>query len=179
MFLFLASAVAVSAVAAWYDFRTGHIPNGLTLGALVFGLIGHFVFGFAHGGLSGAFAELLPSLAGMALCGLVPMIMFMTGGMGGGDVKLFAAIGSLCHVHHGFEAETYSFVVALLVAPAKLAYDGTLLRTLGNTLALVANPFLRRGRKRDVPEELMTWFRLAPAICVGTLVMLVASGIRP
>jgi prepilin peptidase CpaA len=91
--------------------------------------------------------------------------------MGGGDVKLFAAIGALCGVTDGLRAESYSLVAALVVAPAYLAYRGTLLRTLGQSLALVVNAFRPAHARRRVPAELMTWFRLGPAIFAGTAAM--------
>ena len=48
---------------------------------------------------------------------------------------------------------------AALYAPAKMAWDGKLLQVLGNTFALVANPFLPSDRKRNLSPEMMTMFR--------------------
>jgi len=63
-------------------------------------------------------------------------------------------------------------VIALLWAPACLAYQGRLLRTIANTAVLVTNVFRRPDARRAAPPEVLTWFRLAPAIFLGTVVML-------
>lgn len=172
MTLFDYAAVAVTGLAALWDIRTGRIPNPLTLGALAGGLVGHAVAGGMVSGASGLAQGFLDALVGALVCAAVPTIVFFLRGIGGGDVKLFAALGALCLVRHGLEAETFSFVAALLIAPAYLAYHGKLLGTVGNTLALVVNPLRPREKRHVVPNEMMTWFRLGPAIFAGTCVML-------
>ncbi len=94
--------------------------------------------------------------------------------MGGGDLKLFAAIGALCQPMIGIEAEMYAFVVAAVVAPARLAYQGRLLEVLKNSLSLLLNPLRSKQARQEVPPEMMTWFRLGPAVFVGTAGALVA-----
>src|SRR5439155_795014 len=111
MTIFLFIAVAFAFVGAVIDWRTGHIPNTLTLGALS--------------------------------CAALPLLMYARGGMGGGDVKLFAAIGALALPLAGLEAQTYAFISALFIAPARLAYDGVLLRTVRNAFTMFMNPFRR------------------------------------
>ncbi len=168
MAYFVIFAAAVSAVAAWTDSRSGQIPNWLTFGAMVLGIVAHVSFGWMMGdGWRGALSEGGHSMAGMLLCGLVPGFMYWRGAIGGGDVKLFAALGALCLPMIGLELETYSFVAAALIAPAKLAYEGVLLKTLGRSLALIANPLRQPERRREIPAEMMTWFRLGPAIFLG------------
>ncbi len=171
MLYFLIAAAVVAGVAAWTDARTGQIPNWLTLGALVLALGAHFFAGmsFTHswrGGLAGLGASAL----GAALCVAVPAFMYWQGAIGGGDLKLFAAIGALCYPMNGLEAETYAFIVAALIAPARLAYKGLLFQTLGRSLALVVNPFRKPENRREIPPEVMTWFRLGPSIFVGAAV---------
>ena len=160
--LFLVAAAVVAGLAAWMDIRTGKIPNALTLGALVAGVVGRTIAGGLAGGVHGALAGGGFSIAGALLCGLVPAVMFWFGGAGGGDVKLFAALGALCQPMLGLEVETYAFVAAAVIAPMKLAYDGTLLRTLGRSLALIVNPLRRPEKREEVPREAMTWFRMGP-----------------
>jgi prepilin peptidase CpaA len=93
--------------------------------------------------------------------------MYWKGAIGGGDLKLFAALGALCHPLIGLELEMYAFVAAALIAPAQLAYHGLLLRTLLRSLSLLTNPFRKPENRVDIPAEMMTWFRLGPAILVG------------
>ena len=71
---------------------------------------------------------------------------------------------------HTERRQTYAFIAAALIAPAKLAYKGVLLQTLGRSLALVVNPLRKPENRREISPELMTWFRLGPAIFVGAAV---------
>jgi prepilin peptidase CpaA len=160
--------VVVSAVAAAYDWRTGHIPNWLTLGALGIGVVGHAALGFATTGkafdaLTGAVFSLLGALS----CAAVPLLLYRLGAIGGGDVKLLAGLGAILRPMMGVEAELYSFIAAAIAAPGWLAYEGKLGAVLGNTLALVKNPFLPEDRRRDIPPEMLTSLRFGPAIFVG------------
>jgi prepilin peptidase CpaA len=171
--LFLLAAAIVAGLAAWTDIRTGKIPNGLALGALGGGIVARIVVGGLAAGWHGALIAGAYSMAGALLCGLIPGAMYWFGGAGGGDVKLFAALGALCLPMLGLEVETYSFVAAAVLAPMKLAYDGTLLRTLGRSLALALNPLRPQAKRQAVPREVMTWFRMGPAIFVGVAASLV------
>lgn len=170
MTLFDAAALAVTALAALWDIRTGRIPNRLTLGALAGAFLAHAITGAARGGASGLALALAEAALGTLVCAAVPLLVFFLHGMGGGDVKLFAALGALCSAHRGLEAETYSFVVALLIAPAHLAYRGKLLSTLGHAVLVALGPLARRGERQTVASEPLLWFRLGPAIFAGTCI---------
>jgi len=169
MLLFVVAATVVAAAAAWTDFRTGHIPNWITLPPIAAAVVAHSVLGIWREGVTAGVVAAGTSLGGVALCVLMPAVMWWMGAMGGGDLKLFAAIGALCLPMLGIEAELYAFVVAALVAPAQLAYRGQLFPVLKNSLALAFNPLRKKSAKREVPPEMMTWFRLGPAIFVGML----------
>jgi prepilin peptidase CpaA len=173
MFGFLMAATLITAIAAFTDYRTGHIPNWVTLPALCAGIVGHLAYGWYHFGFTEGVVEGGTAIGGAALCSLAPGLMYWKGGMGGGDLKLFAALGALCQPMIGIEAETYAFVVAALVAPARLAYQGRLFAVLKNTLVLLMNPLRSAKAKRDVPPEMMTWFRLGPSIFIGMVATLV------
>ncbi|MCC8163791.1 MAG: prepilin peptidase [Lachnospiraceae bacterium] len=73
------------ATAAWTDGRSRRIPNGLLL-VLFFARIPLLLCGFG---------SLSASLAGMATLGglLFSLYLFFPGGIGAGDVKLFAVTG--------------------------------------------------------------------------------------
>src|SRR5690606_7695515 len=110
-------------------------------------------------------------------CGMVPYFLFRRGAMGGGDVKLLAALGALCtwppgphSLSVGLEAELYGFLAASLYALAKMAYEGKLLRVLGRTAFLCLNPVLPERLRRDIAPELMTSVRLGGAIFAGVVV---------
>jgi prepilin peptidase CpaA len=173
--MFLASAVLISAIAAVIDYRTGEIPNWLTLYPLGIGLAANALVGFRSGGPSGAGSALLASFLGAALCAIVPVLLFRKGAIGGGDVKLLVAIGALCKTQVGIEAELYSFLAAALYGPAKMAYEGKLLRVMGNTIAIVANPLLPKEKRRTLDPEMMTSVRFGPAIFVGMVAAALAN----
>ncbi len=167
---FLVVAVLVTAVAAWTDWRSGTIPNWLTLGALACAPFAHVALALAAGQTKQvAFTEGSLSVLGGFLCSLTPLLLYTKNAIGGGDVKLFVAIGALLGWRMGIEAEMYGFVAAALIAPARLAYEGKLFRTVSNAFFLTLNPMLPKGRRREIVPEVMSWFRMGPAIFLGTL----------
>jgi prepilin peptidase CpaA len=165
--VYLIAAAVVAAIAAVTDLRSGLIPNWLTLGALTLALGARVVLGAITHGFHGAVIAAGSCLAGAFLCALIPGAMYWLGGAGGGDVKLFAAIGALCLPLLGLQAETYAFVAAVALSPIQLIYQGKLLATLGRAATLVVNPLRGPERRERVPEELMTWFRMGPAVFLG------------
>jgi prepilin peptidase CpaA len=176
MVAFLVVAMVVTGMAAVTDWRTGHIPNWLTLGALALAPFAHIVYGLQHGYHgSDAFLQGCYSLVGAAVTAIVPLILYRQDAIGAGDVKLFAAIGALVLADLGIQALFYSFCAGALFALARLAWEGKLLRTLGNTLFLAVNPLLPKKYRRPIAHELMTKMRFAAAIFVGTLVAALAN----
>ena len=178
MHAFLIAAALMTTVAAWTDARTGHIPNWLTLSPLGLAPLAHAAFAASHGGGHAAREALIAaaySVVGALVCALVPLFLYRASAIGGGDVKLLAALGAICMPMLGIEAELYGFVAAALIAPARLAYEGKLFATLGNTMHLVANPLLPKAKRRTIDPASMTWFRMGPAIMVGTLGAVVAN----
>jgi prepilin peptidase CpaA len=173
---FVVGAVIVSAVAAWTDFRTGFIPNWLTVGTLAAAIVLHFVVGWRHDGFYFGLEEAGFSIAGAVFCSIGPGVMYRAGGMGGGDLKLFAAIGALLQPLLGIEAEAYGLFAGAVIALANMAYRGTLLRTLGSSFSLLFNPMRARENRREIPHEALTWFRLGPSIFIGTLATLLIHG---
>jgi len=177
--LLLAALVLFTAWAAYVDWRTGHIPNRLVL------------FGMAGGVLLRAAVALLEPVAGLSTaaalgravggallgavgCALVPLLLFRLNAMGGGDVKLLAALGAATGLRLGLEVELTAFVLVALYAPARMAYEGRLLRLLGNSVALLVNPLLPKSRRRDVPEALLTSLPFGPAVFLASLLVAVS-----
>ena len=168
--LTLGLGISVAVVGAAIDARTGLVPNWLTLGALsVAPPLAFALECSAHGVRAGLAAAGL-SLLGALVCGLGPLVAFMKGGMGGGDVKLLAAIGALLGFRLGLDAEFYGFVVGALYVPAKLAWQGRLFSTVTGALRALVNPFRAKASRVAPPEALKMRVRLGPAICMGTLV---------
>ncbi len=169
MIYFLVAAAIISAIAAASDLRTGEIPNWLSLGALLIAPVAHLVFAVTrHMTGHDALFEGGSSILGAILCSVVPAILYRQDAIGGGDLKLLAATGAVLQPRLGLEAEMYSFFAAGLIAPAFLAYEGKLFRTLKNTALLAVNPLLPKKKRRQVEPALLTWFRFGPAIFIGT-----------
>lgn len=173
--LTLGLGISVSVVGAAIDARTGHVPNWLTLGALsVAPPVAFALQASAHGVRAGLVAAGM-SLLGALVCGLGPLVAFLKGGMGGGDVKLLAAIGALLGFRLGLDAEFYGFVIGALYVPAKLAWDGRLFATVTGGLRALLNPLRNKQARTEVPEGLRMRVRLGPAICAGTLAAVVLA----
>ena len=86
-FAYAVSALVCAVVGAGYDLATRRIPNALTLPAIVFGLLLHFTLG--------GWRQLGTAAAAGLCCGLIFLLFHLAGGMGGGDVKLITAAGSI------------------------------------------------------------------------------------
>jgi prepilin peptidase CpaA len=152
--------LAITLIASVTDLRSGLIPNRLTLPVLLIAPL----LGAALGGLRGFVSALL----GIVICGLVPFIFHRLGAMGGGDVKLFAALGALGGPSIGLEIELLALSFAFFWGLMVLAYRGRLLRALGTSGMLVFNVFLPENRRRLVEPQELTSVRIGAAILAGT-----------
>jgi prepilin peptidase CpaA len=170
--LSLCFVVLLTAVAALQDLRTGLIPNRVVLVGVIGGLAISWTSAALSGGGSAVLSAAGLSVLGLVLVGAVPLLLYRAGGIGGGDVKLLAAVGAVLGPFVGLEAELYAFSVTLLYAPARLIWEGQLLASMRTIGRLVALPFVpRRMRKPEVEPSELTSFRFGPAIFLGTLVV--------
>lgn len=159
---FYALALILTAIAAFTDWRTGEIPNWITLPPIFAGPLVH--------GLTNGADGLAGSLLAIAFCGLVPFVMWKLEGMEAGDLKMFVGIAALVGPDVGLEAEFLAFVVAGIYALGRLAWEGKLLRTVGNSFYVGLNPLLPQRMRRPVARELLQRLRLGGAIFAGTLI---------
>jgi prepilin peptidase CpaA len=158
---FYAALVGFLAVATYIDIRLLKIPKQLTLSMLAVGLLVSLVRGawmgslleqagsdqkvwlFASSPALGALDGLLCALAG-CLIGFVSFcILWLLGAMGGGDVKLMAALGAWLGPSGLLIVGTGSLVMFVLIGLCFLVRNAVR-RGLGKTLANVAH-----GAKRD------------------------------
>ena len=123
--------VALVTAAAWSDLRTRRIPNWITVPGAALGVGLHAYYGGLHGALA--------SLAGAGLGLGIFIALYMAGGMGAGDVKLFGAVGALV----GPQALILVFVLTGLLggiaAAALAASRGRLRETLERTGEVLLN----------------------------------------
>jgi prepilin peptidase CpaA len=171
---FLAFAALVAALAAVFDWRRWEMPNALTLGALLVAPVAHAAVSW----LSLRTLDAVAQGAGFSVLGAIVSLMIPFGlyqvsrdAIGGGDVKLFAALGAILRPLLGLEAEFYACLAACVLAFGLLAYHGKLLRVLGNTFMLALNPFLPKAKRREITPEMLTRMRFGPAIFAGTAVV--------
>jgi prepilin peptidase CpaA len=87
--------------------------------------------------------------------------------MGGGDVKLLAAIGALVGMMIGIEVQLLGFVMAACYALAIRAFSGGFGTLLHNCFFLVANPFLPPHWQRELRRAEMTSLRLGGFMFLG------------
>lgn len=169
MTLVLTLALATAATAAYTDIKRGEIPNWLTFGAFCAGVLASVALAARTGDPKAILLAFLGALAGGLACAILPFLLWRSGVMGGGDVKLFIALGTLCHVATGLDIELTSFIAGSLVAPIQLAFRGQLLATAKRIGILLANIVLPADRRTKLPHAEMTWFRFGPAILLATL----------
>jgi prepilin peptidase CpaA len=137
--ILMAIAILFGCAASIDDLRRRHIANWINVVGIAAGLIYHT----SVGGLPG-----LGRSAGGAIVGfLVFLILFLMGGMGGGDIKLSAAFGALL-------GPSGILLAALLAAP------------IGAAIAAVC--LLWHWRARAIPY--------APALTLGAWLALLGRG---
>ena len=159
--IFIVLSLAMVTVATVWDWRTGQIPNWLTLPPLVAAPI---IYGVGYGS-----DQLLASLAGLFGCGLGPYVLFRRKAMGGGDVKLFAALGALNGFSMGMEMFALIMLAGALQACFVLYSRHQLGAVLSNTFQMAANLFRAKDQQKALAAEAMTEMRLGPALLVGTV----------
>ena len=164
--------LAILVCAAWYDLRQYRIPNWLTLPSAIVGLL---LWYFTSGG-----EGLKLSAIGLCVGFIVLLIPFALGGMGGGDVKLMAAVGALIGWPLIIWAILLSCVVALFAAAAKAIWQGRFIKVLASTWLIIRLTLISLILKRPKEEikELTKgqgslWVPFGASISVGTLWALV------
>src|SRR6267142_4901700 len=128
--------VALVTAAAWSDFRTSRIPNWITVPGAALG----FVLQAWYGGIHGA----MVSLAGAGLGLGIFIALYIAGGMGAGDVKLFGAVGSLV----GPQAVILVFVLSGLLGGIAAVVLSVFHKRLRKTLQQTGEVLLDVGRMR-------------------------------
>jgi prepilin peptidase CpaA len=157
--------------AAVYDIRFRRIPNWLVLTGLVLGLgINMGLFGW-RGAKS--------SLLGAALAFLIYFPLYLLRGMGAGDVKLMAAIGSMVGAANWFGIFIITVLLGGVMAIILLLTRGKLLNSLSNIgfllmrLASFKVPYARE--ELDISSSRSIKLPHGVAIAGGSMLFLAAS----
>lgn len=148
--------------AGLFDVHTSKVPNALTYPAVVAGL--------ALSPLDGGWPGVGRSVLGLVV-GFAPFfVLYLRGGMGGGDVKLMAAVGAIKGFPFIVNAMIASILVGGFFAIALAIWERQVLNALrfvGISVARIFYPALEPIRlevKRPIP--------FAAAICLGTFLVL-------
>lgn len=147
----------ILAFACFGEIRERRIPNWLTLGAMALGLGAAAIEGGGEG--------LVDSVLGLALAGGLFLPFCLLGVVGGGDMKLMAAVGAIVGWPMSLRVVCDTCIAGGLIAVAMMAWKGVLLTTLANAFRIIFGMPRRSQGLRNPP---MVPYALA--ITIGTLV---------
>lgn len=157
--LVLAAVAGSGGASAVVDLRTRRVPNWLTLTITSVGVslaAAHLTTVSVAGALGGFAVGLLLMLPG-----------HIVGATGAGDVKLFAAVGTLLGPTHIGVAFVYTAILGGALAVLVAMHRGRLQTTLQETATLVVTGGANVARiERPTTDNR---FAYAPAIAVGTI----------
>ena len=142
-------------VAAGFDAATGRIPNPITYTAILLGLsvnsLGMVLRRVAPGvaahwlGVAGPTQALL----GLLVFGGIGMVCLLLAGMGGGDMKLLAAVGAMLGLSRAADALACGVAVAVVYAVINLVLSGRLKCTGASRCSPDAEPRLPSRQDLD------------------------------
>ncbi len=127
--------------AFYYDVRTSTIPNRLTVGGALLGLLYHSM----QGGFPG---DLFFAAQGMLVGFGILFFMHLLRAVGAGDVKLFAAIGAFTGTDFVLPAIFYSMVFAVAAGIVMLLVKGNVVAWFFNHMANIFKYLVFRDKPR-------------------------------
>lgn len=161
-----AVALMSTTIAGIIDVRRCYIPNWLTLGLIVSGLLFHLVMPNGRGWVF--------SMAGFGFGFAVLLPLFVRGGVGGADVKLLAGIGSWVGMHDvmaiflvfGFLTGVYATSLVLFTQER-----GNVLRRIANGASMPER--IDEVVAQDPGERKRRVIPMAPAMAIAIMVLAV------
>lgn len=147
-------------LAAAEDLRRQRIPNLISLGGTLLGL----VLWAHYGGISGLAAGLLGWMVGTAV--LLPI--YLLRGMGAGDVKLVGMVGTFLGAAHGFNAALTILVVGGVIAAASALRQGRLRQSIRDAylMLILRSPGKRLGDATTKSQDVIPY---GVAIALGAV----------
>jgi prepilin peptidase CpaA len=159
--------IIILCISVFYDIRYRRIPNWLTLPAIVFGLGYHLI----TGGLDGLGFSALGMVVGFGFF----FLFYVAGGMGAGDVKLMAAIGSILGPKDAVYACAYTAIAGGVYALI-LILAGKENRKAFTRYGIMAKALLTTGHFASIPRDeniKTTPLCYGVAIAAGTIILIV------
>jgi prepilin peptidase CpaA len=162
---------ALVCTAAWWDFTTHRIPNWLTVSGLAVALLLRALVGFG---------SLIPGLEGLGIALAVSLVMYALRAIGGGDVKLLAAVGAFFGFPKVISALALMAVLGGAFALVSMVRRGLLPLLIFNTVDLVKSwrTLGRAGELRTLDSPGALTIPYGVPIAVGTLFWWFGEGVR-
>jgi len=140
--LLISLALILSGLACIWDVRKGIIPNWLSYS----GLLAAVVLSFFESGRAVADTGL-----GFVIAFSLPFLLFLVGRLGGGDVKLLAALGAALGFPLAIDLLLWTCVFGFVVAFVVLVIAGRLKELVMDIVEMVLVTFLQRLGRTAVP----------------------------
>jgi prepilin peptidase CpaA len=154
-------ALFLLGLCAYWDVRYRKIPNWATLPGIALGL--------GLNGLFGGWAGMKASGIGLLVGFGALLVLFVLSWMGGGDVKLMAAVGALKGYPFVVSALFYSLIVGVVIGVVMLIWNRKTLRTFKNLFLVVGSRVSRLIPKQDINPEETQKLPFGLAIVLGTI----------
>ena len=155
--------------AVYTDLRSSSIPNWLTFPAMGIALLGHVWLA----GLQGA----IFSLSGLGTGFGLFMILYVSGSIGAGDVKLMAALGAIMGPYGALLSGLLAIIVGGLYALGAMSYQWGFLNTGRKLVSATQGALLIDGNAWT--QELALPFRLRYGLAVAGGTLLFELGLHP
>lgn len=176
---FALTAVMLAA-AARSDYRRRVVPDKLTMSALAVALLGHLACSmfvkntggnvFSSVGVMG----IRDSIYGLLLASVPMAFVWRVGGVGGGDVKLLAAVGTALGWRWTLDVMFASFVLAAAWAVLIIIRKNIAGRTFANIWKFLARSRSREDKKQATADSPGIQFAVAVA---GGFIAAIASNV--
>jgi len=168
--------LGVAALAAMFDWRTGRIPNWLTIGAVATAIPVHAWITASFGGDHGPLEGVKWSVLGALVCCAPLALGWRFGWIAGGDVKLVAAMGAFGGLSLGLEAVFLALLCAASFLVLRLAWNGSFFSSLGDSLAVTVGRMLSRRKNIVFVTPQQSTMRFGPFACAGAALSLALHG---
>lgn len=155
--------VPLAVLIIYYDVRYRRIPNPFVIATLITGLSLNIIFGGAAG--------MINSLGGCTFAFILMFLLHVFGAMGAGDVKLFAAIGSVIGVQLVFPTFVVVVLTGGLLALVSVVRSGVFTTTMHRVLQILVG--LLPGwqmPKFGVPADRRKTIPYGAAITIGAII---------
>jgi prepilin peptidase CpaA len=161
--LFEIFLVPLAVLVIYYDVRYRRIPNPFVLATLITGLILNIGLAGVHG--------LFSSIGGCILAFILMFMLHVFGAMGAGDVKLFAAIGSVVGAHLVIPTLIVVMLTGGLLALVSILRSGVFKATMQRVLRIFVG--LLPGwemPKFSIPTDRRLTIPYGAAITLGAII---------